>query len=102
MDWKAALWGAVFATIAWQLAARGFTWYLSSGLARYRIIYGSLGSVVILMLWIYLSAIVTLLGAHLSAVVAARGRTDGDMARGEDTRGEDTPGEDTPGEDMPA
>jgi membrane protein len=87
VEWKAALWGAVLATVAWQLAAKGFTWYLSSGLARYQIIYGSLGSVVILMLWIYLSAMVTLLGAHLSAAVARRGRMDRGTALGEDTRG---------------
>jgi membrane protein len=78
VEWNAALWGAVFATVAWQLAAKGFTWYLSSGLARYRIIYGSLGSVVILMLWIYLSSMIMLLGAHLSAAVARRGEMDGE------------------------
>ncbi|NJO94599.1 MAG: hypothetical protein HC820_10210 [Hydrococcus sp. RM1_1_31] len=42
---------------------------MSSGLARYQLVYGSLGTVVALMLWIYLSSVVILFGAHLSGAV---------------------------------
>jgi membrane protein len=55
---------------AWELAANGFAWYVGSGLARYRIVYGSLGTVVALLFWVYLSAWLIILGAHLSAAVA--------------------------------
>jgi uncharacterized BrkB/YihY/UPF0761 family membrane protein len=67
--------GALVATLAWQLAARAFAWFLRSGLAQYQLIYGSLGTVVTLMLWIYLCSWITLFGAHLSAAVAHRART---------------------------
>ncbi len=76
---RASLIGGLIAGIAWQLLNRGFTWFLSSGLSKYRLIYGSLGTVVALLFWIYLSAIVLLLGAHLTASINhyIREKTDG-------------------------
>jgi membrane protein len=72
--WSEANWGALLATSAWELNRAGFVWYLNSGLARYQLVYGSLGAVVALMLWIYLSSLITLFGAHLSAAVARHRR----------------------------
>ena len=69
VTWKAALWGATVASVGWELAKGGFNWYLSSGLVRYELVYGSLGTVVALLFWIYISAMITLFGAHLSAVI---------------------------------
>ena len=45
---------------------------LGAGMARYSLVYGSLGTVVALMFWLYLSASITFLGAHLAATVASR------------------------------
>jgi membrane protein len=70
VPWRAALWGAGVATLLWEIAKRGFLWYLNAGLARYSLVYGSLGTVVALMFWLYLSALITFLGAHLAAAVA--------------------------------
>ena len=56
-----------------MIAGDLFSWYLSSGLAVYDLIYGSLGAVVALMFWGYLGSYIILLGAHLSAAVARRG-----------------------------
>jgi membrane protein len=72
--WSEANWGALVATIAWEFTRAGFIWYLNSGLARYQLVYGSLGAVVALMLWIYLSILIVLFGAHLSASVAIHKR----------------------------
>jgi len=69
VPWEGALWGAAVATGLWQLAGSGFLWYLGSGLARYELVYGSIGAVVVLLLWIYLAGWVTLAGAHLSAAI---------------------------------
>ncbi|MDY6846225.1 MAG: YihY/virulence factor BrkB family protein [Chloroflexota bacterium] len=66
---KASLIGGLVAGIVWQLLNRGFTWYLSSGLSKYRLIYGSLGTVVALLFWIYLTALILLFGAHLTASI---------------------------------
>ena len=70
--WRAAIWGAGAATISWLLAGQVFVWYLDSGLAHYELVYGSIGAVIVLMLWIYVSSWVTLAGAHLSAAIGQR------------------------------
>jgi len=72
VPWRAALWGAGVAALLWEIAKRGFLWYLNTGLARYSLVYGSLGTVVALMFWLYLSASITFFGAHLTATVASR------------------------------
>ncbi len=75
VHWSEAFWGALVATTAWEFTKSGFTWYLRSGLARYRLVYGSLGTVVALMLWIYLSSMIILFGAHLSAAITLNNRS---------------------------
>jgi membrane protein len=70
VPWPAALWSAGVAALLWEGAKRGFTWYLDAGLARYSLVYGSLGTVIALMFWLYLSAWITFFGAHLTAAIA--------------------------------
>jgi membrane protein len=67
--WMDAFWGALVATPAGEIVTNGFTWYLSTGLVRFELVYGSLGTVVVLMLWIYIGALTVLFGAHFSAAV---------------------------------
>jgi membrane protein len=67
VPWKAALLSALVISIAWDVTTTGFSWYLRSGLAEYRLVYGSLGAVVVLMFWIYLNFIIIYFGAHLAA-----------------------------------
>jgi membrane protein len=67
--WRAAFWGALFASTAWKIATAGFAWYVTSGFGRYQLIYGSLGAVVALLFLIYLISMITLFGAHLSAAI---------------------------------
>lgn len=69
VPWIAAFWGAVVASLGWNLAANGFNWYLGSELINLNLIYGSLGTVVAFMLWIYISGLITLFGAHISSAV---------------------------------
>jgi len=68
--WSAVAPGALVASVAWEGAAGGFAWYLESGLATYEFAYGSLATVAVLMLWIYISGWITLFGAHLTAAIA--------------------------------
>jgi membrane protein len=70
--WRACLLGALWTSIAWELGKRLFMFYLGSGLARYEIIYGSLGTVLALLFWIYVSCLIILLGAHLTATIDQR------------------------------
>lgn len=70
----AAAWGAGISAVAWELAKIAFAWYLSGGLGPYELVYGSLGAVVALMFWVYLSGLIALFGAHLSAAIASRSK----------------------------
>ncbi len=70
--WADAALGAFVAASCWELSKMGFAWYLQSGLSNHMLVYGSLGTVVILMLWIYLSGLICLFGAHLVAQIVKR------------------------------
>jgi membrane protein len=66
---RAALSGALVTVLVSEGVTRAFTIYLSSGVALYSIVYGSLGAIISLMLWMYMSSIVILFGAHISAAI---------------------------------
>jgi len=84
-DRRAARWqwvsvGSVFAAVTWIAASFLFSWYLVS-FANYNATYGSLGAVVGLMIWLWISTILVLLGAELNAEIehqTARDSTVGD------------------------
>lgn len=70
--WASAFWSALVAATFWELAARGFTFYVRSGLVQYELVYGSLGAVVALMFWAYLASWITIFCAHLGVAIAHR------------------------------
>ncbi len=70
--WKAVLTGALIITLAWEAGKSVFGLYLASGLARYEFIYGSLGTLIALMVWIYVTSMLTLFGAYLVASLDMR------------------------------
>ncbi len=65
----AALGGALLAGSLWEAAKWGFSWYLSSGFVRFGMVYGSLASIVILIVWLYVSAVILFLGAEFGATL---------------------------------
>jgi membrane protein len=72
--WRESLAGAATSSVIFGVVTFFFTWYLSSGLARYNIVYGSLGALLALLSWVYLVSGAVLYGAHLSAAIAWRTR----------------------------
>jgi membrane protein len=58
--------GAIFAVFAWFGGSAGFTFYVSH-FAHYNTMYGSLGAVIVLMLWFYIIGLAVLIGAELNA-----------------------------------
>jgi membrane protein len=64
--WRWVSWGAVVALVVWLLGSVGFSWYVDN-FGKYNQTYGALASVIILLLWLFLSAFAVLLGAELDA-----------------------------------
>jgi membrane protein len=69
----AALAGAFLASLLWEIAKQIFRWYILS-IGVYDQIYGALGFLVALTMFVYYSGIVMVLGAEYTAAVEARWR----------------------------
>lgn len=65
--------GVLVATISWAGVSMGFSVYLAN-FNSYNAIYGSIGAVIILMMWLYLSVWAVLLGGAINAELDARMR----------------------------
>jgi membrane protein len=63
--------GAVFGVLAWILASGAFFLYVAN-LGSYEATYGAFATVVILLLWMWLTNLVLLFGAELNAVIDLR------------------------------
>lgn len=59
-------WGLLVAVVLWVLATRGFMLYLAN-FPSYNRVYGSIGAVAALLMWLYVSAYAVLLGAAVDA-----------------------------------
>jgi membrane protein len=66
--WRWISIGSVFASLSWLAVSSLFSWYLGN-FANYNATYGALGAVVGLMMWMWLSTIVVLVGAELNSEV---------------------------------
>ncbi|MDO8683769.1 MAG: YihY/virulence factor BrkB family protein [Armatimonadota bacterium] len=69
VKWRDAFVGGFVAGLLWEVAKQGFSFYLTR-YAHYSAVYGSLASVIIMMVWIYYSSIVAVIGAEVGAVRA--------------------------------
>lgn len=76
--WRFVSVGAVFATTVWLLASLGFSYYVSNFFSNYDRMYGSLGAVIVLLLWLYLTFFIVLIGAEINAVLETPEEPDGD------------------------
>ncbi|HET9902715.1 MAG TPA: YihY/virulence factor BrkB family protein [Xanthobacteraceae bacterium] len=78
-EWRWLSVGSAVAAFAWILGSLAFSYYLAN-FADYNATYGSLGAVIGLMIWMWLSVVVILLGAELNAEIehqTARDTTQG-------------------------
>ena len=73
---RCALPGTLFATAAWFLMARGFSYYVSR-ITTLSWVLGSLGSIFIFMIWVYWCSIVILMGAEFNAMLESKRLTKG-------------------------
>jgi membrane protein len=59
--------GAVLATALWLITTLAFSWYVRE-VAQYNVLYGSVGAGLALLAWMYLLAVIVLLGCEYNAV----------------------------------
>jgi len=71
IQFKSVLPGALFATVGWILTSLAFSFYVGS-YGNYSSTYGSIGGIIVLMMWLYFSAIILMLGGQLNAVMLER------------------------------
>lgn len=65
------VWGTLFTTVLWQVTSLGFSFYVNT-LGNYSATYGSLGTVIILMIWFYISGIIITTGGVINAYMKSR------------------------------
>ena len=60
--------GAIFATLAWVTASQAFAYYVNN-FGNYSRVYGSIGGIIVFMIWFYISSVVMLLGGEINATL---------------------------------
>jgi membrane protein len=60
--------GALLASVLWLLTTWGFTQYVEH-FGRYNVTYGSIGGAVVLLLWLYLTGLIFIVGGEVNAVL---------------------------------
>jgi membrane protein len=71
--WQAVWPGAILATVLWMLTTAAFGWYVRN-LAHYNVLYGSVGTSIALLVWMYLVAAIALVGCEFNAEWERMGR----------------------------
>jgi membrane protein len=74
VTWRDVWLGGLAAGLIWEAARQLFSWYLTN-VARYSLVYGSVGVIIGFLLWSYLSAMIVLLGAEFTAQYSTWRRT---------------------------
>jgi len=77
--------GSVLGTLIWLLGTWGFSVY-ASHFASYNVTYGSIGGVIVLLTWFYISGFIFLMGGEINAIVehaSPEGKDSGARAPGE-------------------
>ena len=71
LPFKTVLPGSIVATVGWVITSLGFSYYISH-FGNYSNTYGSIGAIIVLMMWLYISAIILIVCGQLNAVVYDR------------------------------
>lgn len=70
---RSAFPGAAFATIGWIVSSIGLTFYVGN-ISNYSLTYGSIGAIIVLMIWLYISAFIIILGGEINAFYSEKNR----------------------------
>lgn len=69
-EWKFISPGAILATLLILLTSFGFSYYISN-FSQYNKLYGSIGTLLVILLWIYVNALLLIIGFELNASMAS-------------------------------
>ena len=78
--WQWVSWGAAIATVVWIVGSVAFSVYVSN-FASYGETYGSIGAVIVLMLWLMVTAFAVILGAEINSELEAQTAEDSTVGR---------------------
>jgi membrane protein len=82
-EWKWITLGAVFAVVAWILTSLGFSYYVNN-FGSYNKTYGSIGAVIVLLTWLYLTGLFIIVGGEINAEIehaAPSGKAPGEKTK---------------------
>jgi membrane protein len=71
LNWHETLPGAVFTTFGWTVVSVIFSYYVNN-FGSYSKIYGSIGAIIALMSWLFISSVIVLIGGEINATIAYR------------------------------
>ena len=83
IPWRWIIAGAACFTLGWLIATAALGWY-AGNVADYGATYGSLGAVIVLMIWFYVTSALLLVGAEVTAALARERSPDEIRMRGEE------------------
>ncbi|MDQ6596039.1 YihY/virulence factor BrkB family protein [Bacillus salipaludis] len=70
---RSAFPGAAFATVGWIVTSMGLRFYVEN-FSNFSLTYGSIGAIIVLMIWLYLSAFIIVLGGEINAFYSERSK----------------------------
>ena len=84
-EWRFITPGSVLGTSLWLLSTWGFTQYVEH-FGKYDVMYGSIGGIIVLLTWLYLTGLIFVLGGEINAILehaAHEGKAEGARAAGQ-------------------
>jgi membrane protein len=69
MTWLEVIPGAIFATLGWVAASMVFSFYVNN-FGSYTNIYGSIGVIIILLTWLFLTSVIIIMGGEVNATLS--------------------------------
>lgn len=79
--WQRVIPGSVFTILGWVAISWGFAYYVDH-FANYSRTYGSLGAFIVLLLWLYLSSMIILIGGEINAALEEKAQAHGGNEKG--------------------
>ena len=62
------IWGTLFSIFGWSMLSYFFTIFLNN-FSNYKLVYGSLATVIVLMLWLYFASMILIIGGEINSIL---------------------------------